>query len=151
MVTNSTASTFSQDDAPSKLHIEVEVLAFAFNEKLGSTLVGRAHIAIHGVIPGHVLKIRNVAYFKAFEPDNPEDFGRAKMPQCKEGDDWVSIVELESEDGKDKALHFRILVAARRATEAYLKTHDANAPYGEDSLAESPATDEEVSDKDIPF
>jgi hypothetical protein len=146
MSTNSRINVDAQD-VPEKLPIEVKVLGFTPNEKLGSTLVGRAYVAIRGVFPGFDLKIRNIAYFKAFEPDNPEDFGRAKFPQTKEGETWLDVISFEN--GKDKSLHFRILVHIRRAVEQHLRDHDPNGTY--DLAEENAAPSSEISDSDIPF
>src|ERR1700733_10443051 len=97
-MSESTVNVYPNQEISSKLPIDAEVVAFVFNEKPGSTLIGRAEVLVHGLFPDCPVRFRNIAAFRPFDPSDPDDRGRVKFAQCRQGDAWLSVIEFG--DGK---------------------------------------------------
>jgi hypothetical protein len=127
---------------------EVVVLTFDYATKPGSTFAGNATCVVKGLLPCD-LGLGRISYFRPSEPSDPDDKGRAKFANFKDGDAWKPHIWFG--DKNDRALHYRILGRARRAIQAWLAVHESPTAAFDALPQDIPVSRERVDDSDIPF
>jgi hypothetical protein len=157
MDTNTVESTFSQAQAVPAVEPtvigdfvidpQIVVLEFEHNTKPGSTFRGTAIVEITGLIPGCTVGMAKIGYFGPMDEDNPDDRGRCKFLNYKNGEDkWKPSFWLTDTATGKLTTNYKLLARIRKAVETFLEGKQSPTQ----KFDELPQ-DIEVTNEDIPF